>query len=146
MTDVVTLTVPGTPTPKGRPRFTSSGRAYTDAKTRAAEQNILAVWLTQARGRTAHDGPVIADITATFVPAVSWPKWKREEALAVNWFHTSKPDLDNLMKIIDGLNGVAWVDDSQVFHVGARKQYGSVASTVITLTFLPSPTNPKGTK
>lgn len=143
MTDTVELLIPGTPTAKGRPRF-YNGRAVSDAKTRAAEQSILSVWLhTTAGTRTAHTGPITLEITATFAPPASWPKWQRELALAGEWPHTKKPDIDNLLKIVDGLNGVAWVDDSQLTNVGGRKQYGVEATTAISITFHPAPLKPE---
>src|SRR5687768_7463494 len=39
--------------------------------------------------------------------------------------HTSKPDLDNLVKaVMDSLNGLGiWLDDSQVYSLNADKQY-----------------------
>ena len=50
----------------------------------------------------------------------SWSKKKKE---AAGW-HTSKPDIDNLIKgVLDGLNGVAYKDDMQVVKISARKQY-----------------------
>lgn len=30
------------------------------------------------------------------------------------------PDLDNVIKILDGLNGAAWIDDKQVKTIHAR--------------------------
>jgi len=102
-----------------------------------AEQSILAAWLVSAGSRTPHDGPVHVDVVATFKPADSWPKWKRELALSGQWPHTSKPDIDNLIKVLDGLNGRAWIDDSQVTYVRATKNYGPVASTTVTITFHP---------
>ena len=40
--------------------------------------------------------------------------------------HTSRPDLDNLVKSVsDGLNGVAFRDDSQITELRAIKQYHS---------------------
>lgn len=129
----------GSPTPKGRPRF-ANGRTYTDAKTRAAEQSILAAWLVAAGARTPHDGPIAVEILATFMPPESWAKWKRERATTGSWSHTKKPDLDNIIKLLDGLNGRAWVDDSQITSIVAHKQYGTTASTAVTLTFYPSQT------
>lgn len=40
--------------------------------------------------------------------------------------HTSKPDLDKLIRCVkDALTGIAWKDDSQVSIVHARKIYSS---------------------
>lgn len=142
-TEQLTFTLPGTPVAKGRPRFTATGRAYTDAKTKAAEKSILAVYLISGgKERRPHEGPVTVDITATFTPPESWPKWKRELAFEGDWPHLTKPDFDNLMKTIDGLNGVAWVDDSQIIAGHCVKRYGPVAETVVTIHFHPAPTKP----
>lgn len=138
VSDRISFVLPGTPIAKARPRFTGNGRTYTDAKTRAAEQSILAAYLVAAGGRPPHNGPVYVHIVAMFTPADSWPKWKRERALHGIWPHTAKPDLDNLVKIIDGLNGRAWLDDSQIVCIGASKLYGATPSTTITLTFEPA--------
>lgn len=38
---------------------------------------------------------------------------------------TKKPDADNIAKaVLDGLNGVAFVDDSQVVALMVKKTYG----------------------
>lgn len=56
------------------------------------------------------------------IPA-SWSKKKRWDALEKA--HTSKPDLDNLIKgCTDALNGVIWQDDKQIIAVDATKVYG----------------------
>lgn len=139
MTDnSVTFTLQGTPIAKGRPRF-YKGRAITDAKTRAAEKAMLAAWLQAVGNRAPHVGPVDVDVVATFNPADSWPKWRRELAKAGLWPHLSKPDLDNLIKVLDALNGKAWMDDSQITNVRASKQYGPVAQTTVSITFHPAP-------
>lgn len=143
MSDMVHLVIPGTPTAKGRPRF-YNGRAVTDAKTRAAEQSVLAVWLITTGGsRTPHEGPVSLEVVSTFSTPASWPKWQRELAEAGEWPHLGRPDIDNLLKVVDGLNGVAWRDDSQLTNVSGRKQYGGEAATTITITFHPAPTKPE---
>ena len=134
----LTIELAGKPTPKGRPRFTKTGRTYTDAKTMAAENALLIAWVQQVGRRAPHTGPITLDVHFVFTPPASWPKWRRELALIGDWPHTIKPDLDNLTKIVDGLNGVAWVDDSQINTTHARKSYGSTELTRITLTLHPS--------
>lgn len=137
VSDTITFTLWGTPTSKGRPRF-YNGRAVTDAKTRAAEQSILAAYLHEHGSLQPHDGPVDATLVFTFTPATSWPKWKTSRAQKGDWSHVKKPDLDNLIKaVLDGLNGRAWADDCQIRNVSATKQYGSVASTRVVLTLHP---------
>lgn len=144
--EILAFELPGTPVSKGRPRFTTTGRAYTDAKTREAEKSILAAYLSTFPGRRPHDGAVEILVEATFLPPESWAKWKRDLALSGDYPHLTKPDFDNLAKIIDGLNGRAFVDDSQVVEGHVRKRYGSYASTRITLTLYPAPPTKKEKK
>lgn len=141
MTECFVFVLPGTPTAKSRPRF-YRGRAITDAKTKAGERAILLAWVHKYGDREPHDGSVEVDFVATFRPADSWPKWKRLLALDSQLPHTAKPDLDNLVKLLDGLNGRAWVDDSQITTIRARKCYGETPSTHVMLTFHPAPTKP----
>lgn len=139
-TDTITITIAGTPTPKGRARSTRTGRHYTPERTRVAESVVVATWY-QAVGidRAPHEGPVEIDIVSTFTPPASWAKWKRTAAIAGEIAHTTKPDADNLLKLIkDGLRGAAYRDDAQAIRVGGRKQYGETAGTTVTLTFHPT--------
>jgi Holliday junction resolvase RusA-like endonuclease len=139
-TETITITVAGTPTPKGRARSTRTGRHYTPETTRVAENAVAATWYqTVGIDREPHIGPVEITIVSTFAPPKSWAKWKRAAALAGEIPHTTKPDADNLLKLIkDGLHGAAYRDDAQAFRVGARKQYGITAGTTVTLIFHPT--------
>lgn len=140
----VTLNLPGTPTPKGRPRATRGGRMFTPAKTRQAEESIAGRAMAQVLAmpeavRTAlpYAGPLL--VTAVFVMPVpkSWPMKRRIAALGGSAPPTSKPDLDNLFKLVtDALNGVVWVDDSQIVQVVTRKVYGSEPGITITVEHL----------
>ena len=48
------------------------------------------------------------------------------------YYHTSKPDLDKLIRCVkDALTGIVWKDDSQVVMVEASKMYGEVAGARI---------------
>ena len=52
----------------------------------------------------------------------SWSKAKR--LAHVRQPHTQKPDADNFAKAaLDGLQGVAYMDDAQVWQVEARKRW-----------------------
>ena len=58
------------------------------------------------------------------------PAKKKAAALLGN--HTSRPDLDNLLKaVLDALNGVAFLDDSQITEVRAVKSWWERSQTVV---------------
>ncbi len=134
------LTIPGTPTSKGRPRISARGgfaRAFTPSKTRAAEATLAAraLALLELRAdRASWPSSTALEVSFTFtlpVPA-SWPAWKREAALAGKHRPAGKPDVDNLAKLAkDALNEVLWLDDSQVVYLTARKVYGVEPTTAI---------------
>lgn len=120
-----TFTVPGQPHGKGRPRFTSRGRfprAYTDARTRAYEAEIGLS--AKAAGVKMIDGPVGISIVA--IRAIPKGTSKRARAEMEASPCEVKPDLDNILKCVkDGLNWVAYRDDSAVCSVTAEKIWGS---------------------
>lgn len=45
--------------------------------------------------------------------------------------HCKKPDIDNLIKMIDAFNSIVWHDDSQVFKITAEKIYSWRPRTTI---------------
>lgn len=113
--------VPGTPRGKGRPRFFKRGGhvgTYTDDKT-AAYENLVRLACGAVKGGP-FTGPVRLTVRALFPIPKSWSKAKRDAAGC----HTSKPDLDNVVKAVkDGLTGSAWLDDSLVYSIDAKKFY-----------------------
>ena len=59
---------------------------------------------------------------------------KRNKAAAIDGAikKCSKPDVDNLAKTVcDALNGIAWLDDSQIVRMSAVKRYGSESYTTV---------------
>lgn len=126
----ITFTVPGKPFAKQRPRATRFGRVYTPAATVRFEDTVRQI--AAAEFPQPLSGPVKVTICATFQPAASWSRKKREQHLGA--FHTSRPDLDNCQKaILDGLNRIAFADDSQVAAIECRKVWGPEAGTAVTV-------------
>lgn len=120
MSDLRYFTVPGHPSPKARARVTRSGRAYTPKPTQLAEGKVLECYLADWRGLDPIVGPVSINIIAAFAVPPSWSRKKREAAD----YHVSRPDADNVQKLVlDALNGVAFIDDSQVCELHMTKRY-----------------------
>lgn len=123
------FTVPGKPRGKGRPRFRRAGnfvQTYTPAET-ASYENLIALEY-QAAGGKLLDGPVDVVVFASFTPPKSTSKKNREAMLAGEILPNCKPDADNILKaVLDGLNGVAYKDDTQVAHAQVSRYYRDTA-------------------
>lgn len=109
MTLLVDVTLPGQPVSKGRPRL-GRGGTYTPERTRQAERE----WRFQV---LAEKGVYGLPIPAAGPVSVSL------------WFYCAtrrRRDLDNMVKLVlDSLNGVVWLDDSQVVQLDARMELGA---------------------
>jgi Holliday junction resolvase RusA-like endonuclease len=128
--DPVTFVIHGKPFGKQRPRATRMGRVYTPAETVRFETHVAQV--AAENFPAPFTGPVRITVRAEFEPAPSWPKKKQAEFLGRG--HTQKPDLDNVVKAIsDGLNRVAFADDSQIAEMIVQKRWGPEAKTVVTV-------------
>ncbi len=133
---MIDFTVPLIPTAKGRPRFARIGtfvRAYTDKRTEAAEQSFIACAVSHAPA-VPMEAPLHVTMTFTFALPVSRPKWQQKDPYKVK--HTSKPDIDNLQKLVlDALNrsGRFWRDDAQIVTVWAGKEYGPAPQTRVVI-------------
>lgn len=93
------------------------------------------------RGMPPWRGPVLMTVRAVFPIPPSWAAWKREAAADGLIWHTAKPDLDNIIKLVkDALPGIAYDDDAQVVGYPGEpiKLYGSDPGITVTLRFLPA--------
>ena len=123
----------GKPVAKGRPRISgwSRGKPYvfTPETTRKYEAELKAC-AKVAMGKTPPlEGPLSIDVRVVLAPAKSWSKGKAMDALDGRIFPTKKPDLDNYVKTaMDALNGVVYLDDSQIVALSAKKVYGESPS------------------
>lgn len=122
------LCIPGQPQGKARARTVMQGgkaHSYTPAKTAAYEALVAGTYKTTFPGAEAATGAVEVAIRAIYEVPKSWPRKRKAEALAGMIPVTTKPDCDNILKIVcDALNGIAWVDDKQIVFAKVRKMYG----------------------
>lgn len=118
----IEFTINGECVPKARPRFSKFGHVYTTPKTRAYENIVKS---------TAIDNRVPCVTTALRVELIiyksipkSFSKAKRKQANEGKIFPVVKPDIDNYVKsVLDGLNGVLFMDDKQIVDFRAVKKY-----------------------
>lgn len=98
------------------------GRSYTPQKTVDAERSIAWEAKKCLAGRPPLEGPVMLKITARYAYPASWSTKRR----ATTVWKTSKPDFDNIEKLIsDALKGICWKDDAQVALNQTTKCYVS---------------------
>lgn len=123
------LTIYGKPQPKERPRV-YKGHGITPTRTRNYEAKIAAEW--RAKYPKPLEGDVRVWITFYMPTPISWSKTKKERAERGIIRPSVRPDIDNLVKIIlDGLNGVAFMDDKQVVELTTAKYYSAEPRTAI---------------
>lgn len=117
---MITLTIPGTPTGKGRPKFVrATGHARTPQMTKVAEARVHAAW--QAAGcPMLPEGPVGIHVEAFLARPGHHFRVNGELSKAGlrSEYPTKKPDADNLLKLVmDALNSCAYRDDAHVANL-----------------------------
>jgi Holliday junction resolvase RusA-like endonuclease len=130
---VVEFTIPGTPVPFAR-TGTRGGQRFTPPKQRSAMGVIKHFAQLAMAGRAPMEGPIELTLSATYLKPASWSKKRIAETV----WKTSKPDGDNLQKLIkDACNKVVWVDDAQVVRWVGEKRYGDCEQMRVTVRVLP---------
>ena len=128
------ITIPGTPIAKARPRVTRSGHAYTPQRTRDYEDSVRQCFQIE-HGNPQLEGALILELDLYFAIPKSARK-KDIPAMRTGLTRPIKrPDLDNCLKAVsDALNGVAYKDDSQIVAVVVQKFYGDEPRADIRIT------------
>lgn len=122
--------IPGEPVAKGRPKLSRYG-TYTPKKTKEYEEHIKQEWRKNGY-KEPLTGAVMVDIVFHRSIQKSGSKAVKTAKLTGKVKPTIKPDLDNYIKaVLDGLNGLAWVDDSQIVNISATKEYSLEPKTVV---------------
>lgn len=105
--------IPIAPIPKGRPRFSRNGHAYTPERTRVFEATLRHQVQKKYRGLPL-EGPLSVELEFRFVR----PKRCKDT------HPITKPDTDNLAKaVFDSLEGVLWQNDKHVVSIRADKVF-----------------------
>lgn len=128
----ISITVPGEPVAKGRPRFTRTGHVYTPKKTAIYETAVRMSVMAAMKGHKIVTGAVRLTVTAFFPIPASYPLSKKAKAKAGILRHTKRPDLSNVVKAVeDALNGIGYADDAQIVSLIAKKAYSEIPRTEI---------------
>lgn len=99
-------------------------RSVTPAKTKSYE-NLIRWSYRAAGGKYMGEKLIKVEIQAFYPIPKSFNKQKQTAALYKMIRPTTKPDCDNIIKVVlDALNGVAYYDDKQVVSVSCEKYYG----------------------
>ncbi len=148
----LSFNVPGQPCALERARHSrKTGRHYTEKNTKSYQAKLseYAHEVMQQNYGEKYE-PIAAEIRVrawfVFKPLKSWPRWKLEwlkayeagdpvPAVSV----TTKPDFDNLVKMVDALTGIVWSDDSKVSSCEIDKIYGTQPRA----TFIITPVYPR---
>ena len=136
---IIEFSIPGTPVPKGRPRHTMRGITYTPSKTRESEEDFISLAKDHAPPGIPPDHPVRLRVEFYFPIPKSKPKWKKHIMEGDVWQHTSRPDIDNLLKMVmDAMTKLGfWKDDSFVYSITTEKYYSSRPRTDVEVIYDP---------
>lgn len=124
----------GEPMGKQRPKFARVGnftRTYTPKET-VNYENWVKLSYQNFGGENFGDTPLKVQITAKYPIPKSFSKKKHEMAIDGEIRPTTKPDCDNIAKIIcDALNGIAYDDDKQIVELLVVKEYAERPRVVV---------------
>lgn len=122
MGNYVKFTIPVQPKPKQRPQH-GNGTTYTPKETRDYEM-IVGFYARRAI-KQPMTGAIRVKVDFYMPIPKSWTKGKKQLAERGVIRPATRPDLDNLEKaVFDGMNGIAWEDDSLVVEVHKAEWYG----------------------
>jgi len=119
------LLIFGEPVAQGRPRFSSRNgfvRVHDPAKS-AKYKKLVSSTAEQLCSKPLEGALSVRIDVFRGIPA-SWSKKKQEKANMGEIRPTTKPDADNYAKaVLDGLNKIAFYDDSQIIELVITKNY-----------------------
>jgi Holliday junction resolvase RusA-like endonuclease len=129
----ITFEVSGNPVPQPRARISTRGgfgRAYTPGDHPIHAYRAAVAAAARAAGAEPSDAvPITLIVDLVFARPQSH---YRKSGLRSDAPKLPRPDCSNVLKgIEDSLNGVAWIDDTQVGKVIVEKSFGTEGRTTI---------------
>ena len=123
----------GKPVGKARPRVTRNG-TFTPTKTKNYQQEVKLAYIDKYSPYLGEE-PVKMFLEIETKPAETLSKKKKEELYGKP--DLRKPDIDNICKsVADGLNGIAYKDDNQVYKLDAKKIYSRDNKITVILEYM----------
>jgi Holliday junction resolvase RusA-like endonuclease len=131
---VKTIAIPGKPMGKQRARMSfTTKRTYTPDETVRYENLIKMTYAEKYQNNQPYKDPIGITVMAYMPMPQSWSKKKQMEV--VGFPCLTKPDTDNILKIaMDSLNGIAYIDDKQIYKASIYKAYSTEPRLEIILT------------
>lgn len=131
----ITLTIPGEPKAKQRPKWFKHG-TYTPEKTVSYESYIKELFATKYPEFMPKETALTLHIYAGLFMAKSTSKKRLTEMKLGIIEPVKKPDVDNLLKaVMDALEKLAYKNDSQICHVVIDKDFSERPRLEITLSW-----------
>ena len=128
-----TVTIPGEPVSKGRPRMTKRGHTYTPKRTVDYERMVQTLFHAE-HGSPILEGPILLRLDLYFGIPKSRSKATRKRMQQGLDRPCKRPDIDNCMKAVsDALNGIAYKDDSQIVAAVIQKFWSDKPRAVVTI-------------
>jgi Holliday junction resolvase RusA-like endonuclease len=133
----IVFDVPLEPKGKGRPRFSRHGKftkVYTDQATLDYETAIQLCASKAMGSQKPLETPVGVFLYIRLPVPQSYSKKRTEACLAGAERPAKKPDIDNIAKaFLDAMNGVVYLDDTQVVDLHIKKLYSAVAGVDVAI-------------
>jgi len=149
----IQFTVPGLPVAKARPKHRAihTGVFFRNPKTGKQQERVISQTYTPEESANFEnlvrvtyltvcnaaptDACVSVRVKAFFPLSKSARSWEKIGAQREILPHVKKPDQDNVLKaVLDGLNTVAFTDDSRVFDSRCTKLYSERPRTEVVIT------------
>lgn len=121
--------------PKGRPRFSRWGGAYTPKTTRDFEKQV-SDWATQIMSVRKDSKPLQPEFPIRVVLSfyIARPKSNKSK------HHIQTPDVDNLAKgVLDAINGIVFTDDKQIITLELSKYWADYVEPSFAITIYQLP-------